>query len=411
MKLRTLIVFLLGCLPVSMFVLHYTSIVEVHNDFIYRLSMIQKFYHTNSIPWSFVLEPLHDTHPMIFPHLVNLAFVSIVGVNFQYWAGVSLVLNCVSGVLLLLLSRRALGDSVLAEIVSVCSALYSFTMLSLPHPHLISGFLFVHVFLLSVLYILSFKSWRGAELYVSICCLLALFSGAHGVLVSIAVLPFLFFNKRKALYVWGGMCIAALILVSVWYAFGHLAETNVSMFYVSRRYLFLMGKFLFPVRLSNLLVAPMIIGICMTTLSVFLAMVYAKSAENKAHPWIGMLLYCFGGILMLAIAKHQIFPRFPQHYMTIIHLLPIACLHLLWMYFPRYRIESSFIVAVCVVSLVFALPVYGSQWKKRYQTSVHNLQCLSKEDMLLQECIIYPRPNYTPEYKWGRQFMRDLEII
>ncbi len=266
-------------------------------------------------------------------------------------------------------------------------------------------------------------------LLASICCFIASFSSAHGLLSWLAILPSVYIlegrNKQKQFRILLWMVIFTFC-VAIYYIGYEKPSNHPAIFFVLENPLIAFEYFFTLIGFSLLKTTfpPVGTGIIIISIFLFFNILFFVDQKsefaNKVAPWLsfGWFTVLFASITTVGRAGFGVEQATASRYITVSILLVISCLQLsgLWIFYKwQVGVKKKYIVSGLCLSFLISLFIYSST------SSIVEAQNISIQRKAGKNCLeiinfidksISKSPDNCLNFIFPDQFlMRELSIV
>lgn len=326
----------------------------------------------------------HNEHRILFPRIIFaiLAFLSRWNIKVQTYF--SLLLGLISFTLLYKIAAynyHKINDQAIFHLFNLLTCVIFFSLLQ--YENWLLGFqiawFFVNICIISSVYILALPKKNLANvklLLASLCCFVASFSSAHGLLSWLAILPSIYLlegkNKQKKIRILVWMLLFAFC-VFIYFIGYEKPSHHPSLLFVLQQPLVTFEYFLNLIGFSlgkNNILPPVFNGLIIVLTFLFFNFFcfknYPSEFVNKAAPWLslGYFAIFFASITTVGRSGFGADQAMSSRYVSVSILLVIACLQLcqLWILYKwESRGKSKYnIVIRLFLGFVLSIVVFSS---------------------------------------------------
>ncbi|MDZ8078385.1 MAG: hypothetical protein RMX35_04645 [Nostoc sp. DcaGUA01] len=323
----------------------------------------------------------HNEHRILFPRIIFgvLAFSSKWNIKLETYFIFLLALVNFAILYKIAACNWNKGNQVLFNLfnITICIAHFSLNQ----YENLLWGFqiawLFINTCLILAIFILTVPKNLLPNirlLLASLCCFIASFSSAHGLLSWVAILPSVYFlegidkQKKIRILLWMGLFAFCVAIYSIGYEKPSHHPTILFIFQkpliASKYFLTLIGFSLFKNTLPPVLTGLIILLI----FSFFNLLAFTNQQSkfvNKAAPWLslGWFAILFASMTTIGRAGFGVEQATSSRYVSVSILLVISCLQLcgLWILYKwQEPPKKIYIFSVFCLSFVISLSIYSS---------------------------------------------------
>lgn len=321
----------------------------------------------------------HNEHRIFFPKIIFAIIAFSSNWNIKLETYFNLLLALVNFVLLykIAIPNSEQSNKKLFNLVNVAICILTFSLTQYENwlwGFQISWFL-INTCLIMAVFIITVPKNLPPNLRIflaSLCCFIASFSSAHGLLCWLAMLPSIYpiegnnKDKRTRIFVWIVLFIICVTLYSIGY---EKPSKHPSIIFVLQQpliaaeYFFTIIGYSFGKRIFNPVFTGLIIFFAFSFFNIHFFKNYRSDFGNKAAPWLSLGWFAILFALMTTVGRagFGVAQATSSRYVTVLILLVISCLQLwrLWILDKwQYRSKNTYIFSGFRLCLGFLIALF-----------------------------------------------------